>query len=72
MGTERELDVKALLDRPAKKLSEIKTETLAYAFRHVYWTSWRTRFHKCRPKVLPKHGHATKRRGQDTRKHNGR
>ena len=29
MGTERELDVKALVDRPAQKLSEIKTETLA-------------------------------------------
>ena len=55
MRTERELDVKALLDRPAQKLSEIKTETLAYAFGHVYWTRWRTRFHKCRPKVLPKH-----------------
>ena len=55
MGTERELDFKALLDRPAQKLSEIKTETLAYAFRHAYWTRWRIRFHKCRPKVLPKH-----------------
>ena len=29
MGTERELDVKEMLDRPAQKLSEIKFETLA-------------------------------------------
>ena len=55
MQTEAELDVKALLGRPADKLSEIKTETLAYAFGHVYWTRWRTRFRKCRPKVLPTH-----------------
>ena len=55
METEEELDVKALLDRPADKLSEIKTETLAYAFGHVYCTRWRTRFRKCRPKLLPRH-----------------
>ena len=55
METERELDVKGLVDRPANKLAEIKTETLANALRHVYWTRWRTRFRKCRPKVLPTH-----------------
>ena len=35
MRTEVELDVKTLVDRPADKLSEIKTETLAYALGHV-------------------------------------
>ena len=55
MQTDRELDVKALLDIPADKLSEIKTKTLAYTLGHVYWTRWRTRLRKCRPKVLPKH-----------------
>ena len=54
MKTEAKLDVKALVDIPADKLSEIKTETLAYTLGHVYWTRWRTRFRKCRPKVLPK------------------
>ena len=38
MRTEVELDVKALVDRPADKLSEIKTETLVYALGHMYWT----------------------------------
>ena len=44
MQTERELHVKALVDRPqtADKLSEIKAETLAYTLGHVYWTCWRT------------------------------
>ena len=55
METDRELDVKALVDIPADKLSEIKTETLAYTLGHVYWTRWRTRFRKCRPKVLSTH-----------------
>ena len=36
MGTERELDGKALVDRPAQKLSGIKIETLAYTLGHVY------------------------------------
>ena len=53
MQTDGELDVKALLDIPADKLSEIKAETLAYTLGHVYWTRWRTRFRKCIPKVLP-------------------
>ena len=53
MQTDEELDVKALLDIPAEKLSEIKAETLAYTLGHVYWTRWRTRFRKCIPKVLP-------------------
>ena len=55
METEAELDVKALVDIPADKLAEIKTETLAYTLGHVYWTRWRPRFRKYRPKVLPKH-----------------
>ena len=55
METEAELHVKALVYIPADKLSEIKTETLAYTLEHVYWTRWRTRLRKCRPKVLPKH-----------------
>ena len=55
MQTEKELHVKALVDRPADKLSDIKAETLAYTLGHVYWTRWRTRFRKCRPKVLPTH-----------------
>ena len=53
MQTDGELDVKALLDIPADKLSEIKAETLAYTLGHVYWTRWRTRYRKCIPKVLP-------------------
>ena len=53
MQTDEELDVKALLDIPADKLSEIKAETLAYTLGHVYWTRWRTRFRKCIAKVLP-------------------
>ena len=53
MQTDEELDVKALLDIPADKLSEIKAATLAYTLGHVYWTRWRTRFRKCIPKVLP-------------------
>ena len=53
MQTDKELDVKGLLDIPADKLSEIKAETLAYTLGHVYWTRWRTRFRKCIPKVLP-------------------
>ena len=53
MQTDEELDVKALLDIPADKLSEIKAETLAYTLGHVYCTRWRTRFRKCIPKVLP-------------------
>ena len=55
METDKEFDVKALVDIPADKLSEIKTETLAYTLGHVYWTRWRTRFCKCWPKVLPTH-----------------
>ena len=55
METDGELDVKALVDIPADKLSEIKTKTLAYTLGHVYWTSWRTRLRKCWPKVLPTH-----------------
>ena len=35
MQTEAELDVKALFDRPADKLLEIKAETLPYALGHV-------------------------------------
>ena len=38
------MDVKALVEKPANQLSEIKTETLAYALRHAYWTRWRPRF----------------------------
>ena len=53
MQTERELHVKAPVDRPRDKLSEIKAERLAYTLVHVYWTCWRTRFCKCRPKALP-------------------
>ena len=49
------MDVKALVDRPTDKLSAIKAETLAYTLGHVYWTPWRTRFRKCRLKVLPTH-----------------
>ena len=49
------MDVKALVDRPADKLLEIKVKTLAYTLGHVYWTRWLTRFRKCRPKVLPTH-----------------
>ena len=49
------MHVKALVDRPADKLSAIKAETLAYTLGHVYWTPWRTRFRKCRLKVLPTH-----------------
>ena len=49
MHTEAELDVKALGERPANKLLELKAETLAYRLRHVYWTSWCTRFHMCTP-----------------------
>ena len=30
------MDVKALLDTPADKLSEIKAKTLAYTFGHVH------------------------------------
>ena len=55
METDGKLDVKALVDIQADKLSEIKTETLAYTLGHVYCTRWRTRFRKCRPKVLPTH-----------------
>ena len=55
METEGELDVKALVDRPADKLSEIKAETLANTLGHAYWTRWRTRFRKCRTKKLPTH-----------------
>ena len=55
MQTDEELNVKALLEIPADKLSEIKAETLAYTLGHVYWTRCRTRFRKCRPKVLPTH-----------------
>ena len=36
MATLAELDVKALVDRPADKLSEIKAKTLAYTLRHVH------------------------------------
>ena len=36
METDGELDVKALVDIPADKLSEIKTKTLAYTLGHVY------------------------------------
>ena len=53
MQTDGELDVKALLDILADKLSEIKAEKLAYTLGHVYCTRWRTRFRKCLPKVLP-------------------
>ena len=35
MQTEAELDVKALFDRPADKLLQIKAETLAYPLGHV-------------------------------------
>ena len=35
MQTEAELDVKALVDRPADKLLEIKAKTLAYTLGHV-------------------------------------
>ena len=31
-----ELDVKALVDTPADKLSEIKAKTVAYTFGHVH------------------------------------
>ena len=55
MQTEKELDVKALVDIPADKLSEIKAETLAYTLGHVYWTRWHTRFRKYRSKMLPTH-----------------
>ena len=55
MQTEAELDVKALVDRPADKLLEIKAKTLAYTLGHVYWTCWCTGLHMCRPKVLPTH-----------------
>ena len=55
METEGELDVKALLDRPADKVSEIKAETVAYTLGHAYWTRCGTPFRKCRPKVLPTH-----------------
>ena len=55
MKKDGELDVKALLDIPAYKPSEIKAETLAYTLGHVYWTHCRTRFRKCRPNVLPTH-----------------
>ena len=51
METDGELDVKALVDIPDDKLSEIKTKTLAYTLGHVYWT----RFRKCWQKVLPTH-----------------
>ena len=53
MQTEGELHVKALVDRPADKLTEIKVETLVYTLGHVYCTRRRTRFRKCRLKVLP-------------------
>ena len=36
METQGELDVKALVDRPADKLLEIKAETLACTLGHVY------------------------------------
>ena len=55
METDGELDVKALVDIPDDKLSEIKTKTLAYTLGHVYWTRCGTRLRKCRPKVSPKH-----------------
>ena len=55
MKTEGELHVKALVDRPADKLSEIKVKTLVYTLGHVYCTRRRTRFRKCRLKVLPTH-----------------
>ena len=55
METEAELDGKALVDRPADKLLEIKVETVAYTLGHVYWARWRTRLHKGRPKALPTH-----------------
>ena len=49
------MQVKALVDRPADKLSEIKVETLVYTLGHVYCTHRRTRFRKCRLKVLLTH-----------------
>ena len=49
------MDVKALVDRPADKLLEIKAETLAYTLGRVHWTCWCTGLHMCRPKVLPTH-----------------
>ena len=55
METDGGFDVKALVDIPADKLSEIKVETLAYTIGLVPWTRCRTRFRKCRPKVLPTH-----------------
>ena len=55
MKTERELHVKALVDRPADKLSKIKVKTLVYTLGHVYCTRRRTRFRKCRLKVLLTH-----------------
>ena len=55
METDGEWDVKALVDRPANKVSEIKAETLVYTIGHAYWTRWRTRFRKCRTKKLPTH-----------------
>ena len=36
MATVGELDVKALLDTPADKLSEIKAKALAYTLGHVH------------------------------------
>ena len=36
MQIEAELEVKALVDIPADKLSEIKAERLAYTLGHVY------------------------------------
>ena len=32
----KELDVKALVDAPADKLSEVKAQTLAYTLRHLH------------------------------------
>ena len=49
------MHVKALVNRAADTLSEIKAETLAYTLGHVYCTRWRIGFRKCRPKVLPTH-----------------
>ena len=72
MQKEKELHVKAPVDIPPDKLSEIKAETLAYTLGHVYCTHWRTRVCNCRPKVLPTYEHATRSRAQDTRKHTGR
>ena len=37
------------------RLTRYQTKTPANAQRYVYCTCWRSRFWKCRPKVLPTH-----------------